>query len=401
MLRRRSFLAASAAGAGSLLSPATAGAHPGHGNGVVPDPRGRFGEPVVLTGFETVRLGGVSMVRATAAVAGEPGAVGVTPAPAKLADVRSLFDSLAAPFFTGKDARDLPELVHDVYADGRNYKYAGMPFWLPVAACELAAWDLLGRLAGVSCGELLTLKGVPRRRLKVYISRFDRDTTPRRAVAAAAADLEATGARAVKLKVGRRMSTTPDQNARDLATVKLARQTLGDGVEILLDANGSYSEDEAVRAGTLFADHGVGFLEEPCPWQDWPATAAVRERLDAKNVRLALAGGEQDASMPQWRWYAANGVFDPVQPDLFYNGGAVRLLTVARHAAAASLKCTPHAPRAGLESYADLVVRAAVPNLGPFQEYRRDPGVAGGTVAVPDGPGWGLPFSDAEVRAAT
>ena len=355
---------------------------------------------MTLTGFDVVRLNGTLLVRATETVAGEPGAVGAAPVPAKLGDLRSLFDSLAAPFFTGKDARDLPALTEHVYSAERHYKYAGMPFWLPVAACELAAWDLLGRLGGVNCGELLTLKGVPRRRLKVYVSRFDRDTTPRQAVAAAAADLEATGAGAVKLKVGRRMSTTPDQNARDLAMAKLARETLGDDIEILLDANGSYAAEQAVRAGAAFADYGVGFLEEPCDWQDWPATAAVRAGLDARGVNLALAGGEQDSSLPQWKWYTENRVFDPVQPDLFYNGGAVRLLTVAKHAAAASLDCTPHAPRAGLESYADLVVRSAIPNLGPFQEYRRHPSLEDGAVAVPDGPGWGLPFGDAELRGA-
>ena len=236
--------------------------------------------------------------------------------------------------------------------------------------------------------------------MRAYVSRFDRDTTPEQAVAQATADLEATGAEAVKLKVGRRMSTTPEQNARDLATVALARKTWGDDVDILLDANGSYTAEEAVRAGVRFAEYNVGFLEEPCDWRDPVATLRARDGLDEKNVRLNLAGGEQDSNLARWRQFADAWLFDPMQPDLYYVGGAVRLLTVARIADAAKLNLTPHAPRAGLAAYPDVVVRATIPNLGRFQEYLRDPLLTDGSVPVPDGPGWGLPWDDAEVKAA-
>ena len=389
---RRAFLAAGAVGAAAVLSPRAGFAHPGHGL-VVPDPRDRFADPVPLAAFHVVDLGGKTVVRATA----DDGRVGCVVANPKLTAIRSLFEELAVPHFVGADARDLPHLVESAYAAGRNYKFAGMPFWNAVAHCELATWDLLGRAAGVSCTDLLGRR--IRRRLAVYVSRFDRDTTPQAAVAGAAADLEATGATAVKLKVGGRMDTDPDQNARDLAMVRLARETLGDGVEILLDANGSYTAGEAIRAATRFAEFGVGFLEEPCDWQDLEATTRVRDRLDEAGVRIDLAGGEQDSSLPRWRAIADRGLFRPMQPDLFYTGGAVRLLTVARIADAAKLPVTPHAPRTGLDAYADTVVRAVVPNLGRFQEYRRSPGVAGGFVPVPTGPGWGYPWSDGEVAA--
>ena len=390
---RRTALAAGAAGLAALGSPGRAAAHPNHG-GIVPDPRLRFAEPIELTRFDVVSLAGKTLVRATAA----DGAVGAVPANGKLADLRSLFDRLAVPHFVGRDARDLPALIDHVDTAERNYKFAGMPFWNAVAHCELAVWDLLGRKAGASCTDLLGRRR--RRRLKVYVSRFDRETGPEQAVAGAAADLEATGADAVKLKVGLRMSASPLQNARDLAMVALARRRLGDDVEILLDANGSYTADEAVRAATRFARHRVGFLEEPCDWRDVEATLSVRERLDAENVRIDLAGGEQDSTLPQWRRFAAAGLFRPMQPDLFYNGGAIRLLTVARIADAAKLPVTPHAPRSGIDAYPDTVVRATIPNLGRFQEYRRSPEVTDGTVPVPDGPGWGLPWGDDELQAA-
>ena len=388
---RRSFLAA--AGAAAFAVPRVAAAHPGHG-GVVPDPKLRLPDPVPLARVEPVTLGDTLLVRATAA----DGRVGAVVANPKLGDVRSLFDALARPAFEGRDARDLPEILDHVYADERNYKYAGMPFWNAVAHCELAAWDLLGRAAGLNCTELLGRRR--RRRLKVYISRFDRETTAERAVADAADALARTGANAVKLKVGGRMGTTPDQNRRDAAMVALARERLGEGAEIFLDANGSYTAGEAVRAGERFADARVGFLEEPCDWQDVTAALRVRDRLAEKGVPLPLAGGEQDSSLPAFRRFAAEGLYSPVQPDLFYCGGAIRLLTVARIADAARLPCTPHAPRTGPAAFADTAVRAVIPNLGSYQEFRDSPEVTGGTIPVPDGPGWGLPWSDAELTAA-
>ncbi|MEM9701947.1 MAG: mandelate racemase/muconate lactonizing enzyme family protein [Planctomycetota bacterium] len=394
---RRAALAAGVGGLAALWQPGRAVAHPNHG-GVVPDPRNRFKEPIELTRFDVIRLAGpggtVTAVRATDA----DGGVGVVPAHGRLPQIRSLFESLAAPYFTGRDARDLPTLIDHVDTAERNYKFVGMPFWNAVAHCELAVWDLLGRRAGLSCTDLLGRRR--RRRIAVYVSRFDRDTTPGQAVLQASEDLEATGADAVKLKVGRRMSTTPDQNARDLAMVALARKTWGDDVEILLDANGSYTSDEAVRAATRFADHGVGFLEEPCDWRDVEATLRAREKLDAKGVRIDLAGGEQDSSLPVWRRFAKAKLFRPMQPDLFYVGGAVRLLTVAALADGAKLPVTPHAPRAGLSAYPDTAVRATIANLGRVQEYRHSPDLRDGFVTVPTGPGWGLPWDDAAVRAA-
>ena len=390
---RRRFLAAAAALAAGPIFARTAAAHPNHG-AVVPDPRSRVPDPVPLATIEPVRLGGTTLVRATAA----DGRVGAVVANPKLPDVRSLFDRLARPAFEGRDARDVVQIVEHVRAAGRNYKYAGMPFWNAVAHGELATWDLLGRAAGVSCTDLLGRRR--RRRLKVYVSRFDRDTTPEREVDAAAEVLARTGASAVKLKVGRRMGTTRDQNRRDVAMVALARERLGDGVELFLDANGSYTAAEAVRMGTRFAEHRVGFLEEPCDWQDEAATLAAQRGLAEAGVRLDLAGGEQDSSLAAFRRFAAARLFSPVQPDLFYCGGAVRLLTVARIADAASLPVTPHAPRTGPAAFADTVVRATIPNLGPYQEFRDSPEIVGGTIPVPDGPGWGLPWSDDEIREA-
>ena len=49
-----------------------------------------------------------------------------------------------APFFVGKDARDLEPLLWDLYRRGSNYKLQGLAFWICVAAAEMALAGDLG-----------------------------------------------------------------------------------------------------------------------------------------------------------------------------------------------------------------------------------------------------------------
>ena len=346
------------------------------------DLRRHFAEPVTIAAIDVLRLDGESLIRCTAA----DGAVGIIPAHEKLTDFLSLLKELVRPFFINKDARDLPELVEGVYLEERNYKYAGMPFWNAVANIELCLLDLLGKQAGLPSGRLF---GEFRRtQLPVYLSRFDRDTTAQQEVAAAARDLARTGATAVKFKTGRRMSNSPQQTRRDIAMVALARETFGNGVAIYLDANGSYrTAAEAIRIGREFERLGASFLEEPCPWEDFAATKQVADALE-----MTIAGGEQDSSLPKFRWLIENQALDLVQPDLFYNGGLIRALRVAQLAAAAGLPITPHSPRVGLPAAPTLHLMALVPNPGPHMEYKTSPEIQNGTVRVPDATGFGLEY---------
>ena len=170
---RRAFLAALAAAA---AGPARARLwHPDHG-AVVPDPRRRLTDPVPVARIEPVRLGDTLLVRATAA----DGQAGCVVANNRLPQIRSLFETLARPAFEGRDGRDVVEIVEHVRGAGRNYKFAGMPFWNAVAHCELAVWDLLGRAAGVSCADLLGRRRRRRTRITAGSSRTRTSGSPTR-----------------------------------------------------------------------------------------------------------------------------------------------------------------------------------------------------------------------------
>jgi L-alanine-DL-glutamate epimerase-like enolase superfamily enzyme len=350
-------------------------------------------DPVIIRSVEALTVRGRMLVRTTS----EEGATGIAMVNDRLAYLWPILRDFVVPVFVGRDARDLPTLLEEVYTARSAYKLAGLALWCPVAYVELSLLDMLGKLARRSVSELLG--DVVRREIPVYLSSTRRDTTPEEEVALLAARVAATGATAVKFKIGGRMSRNADAApGRTERLVPLARRVLGDGITLYVDANGSYDADHAIEVAALLVDQGVAFLEEPCPWQDYWATQRVADAL-----ALPVAGGEQDSSLWTFDWMIRDRVVDIVQPDMMYNGGLLRNLWVAERAAAAGMPIMPHSPKAGAEAAAVLHFYALAPNLGPYQEwsvkevaptpwYSPSFEIRQGKVAVPDGPGLGVTY---------
>jgi L-alanine-DL-glutamate epimerase-like enolase superfamily enzyme len=106
--------------------------------------------------------------------------------------------------------------------------------------------------------------------------------------------------------------------------------------------------------------------------------------------------------MRNFRWLIGNHALDVVQPDIFYFGGMVRAMKVARMAEYSGKPCTPHISNSGLGYLYMMHFVSAVPNAGPFHEFkgfnREIPlecptstlTTENGMVTVPTGPGLGV-----------
>jgi L-alanine-DL-glutamate epimerase-like enolase superfamily enzyme len=357
--------------------------------------------PVRVERVELLRHEETDFVRATSA----DGAAGVAITNGR-AYLHPLFKEVIAPFFVGRDARDLAALVEGVYREGSNYKLAGLAFWCCVGWLEVCLMDLLGRAAGVSVAEILG--GARRRAIPVYLSSLTRETTPEQEVEWLRRRLAETGARAVKIKVGGRIGRPEPVAGRTERLVPLARKTFGDAVTIYADANGSYDVRRGVEVGRLLEAHGVAIYEEPCPFEEYEDTKRVADAL----TRVKVAGGEQDTSLARWRWITANRMVDVAQPDIYYNGGFLRTWEVARMAAARGIGVAPHNPKAGAEQAHLLQFAAAAPNLEGFQEVRGERPkraatwyeplieIKDGALEVPAGPGLGVTIDPDVLRRA-
>jgi L-alanine-DL-glutamate epimerase-like enolase superfamily enzyme len=398
-MNRRTFLTASA-GAALLLDAAD-------GQDAIPEYqkpvfnlRKFFPNPVKIASIELLQSGKTYFVR-TRSTDGVEGVVQTK----DMEDFIAILLRRVIPHFLGKDARDLEALVDDVYI--ANYKLSGQAFWCPVAYVEQSLFDLLGKTARKPAAELMG--GVLRKEIPVYLSGSGRDTTAEEEVDVYVRGVEETGAKAVKFKIGGRMSGNRDTYpGRTDKIFELAQKKLAGKVTLMADANGSYSAAKAIEIGKRLQEMKYLWFEEPCPWEELSETKKVADALEMK-----VAFGEQDSSLWLFQWMIENKAIDVVQPDLNYNGGFTRAARVARMARKANMWICPHNTQTGAASVNILQFAAATPNIGPYMEYvhrseaKKESWYApnftikNGVIPVPTGPGMGLEFDPEFLKKAT
>jgi L-alanine-DL-glutamate epimerase-like enolase superfamily enzyme len=352
-----------------------------------------FQEPVLIDILELLRYKNTFLCR----VRSKDGATGISVANNdQMESLYPIFVRRLQPFFIGKDARDLEKIIDEAYVYQSNYKMQSLALWVPLATIEFAVLDMLGRISGKSFGELIG--EIHNRKIAVYQANGERGITPEVTIEHLLKEVGESKAKALKFKVGGRMSNNFESPAgRSEKLIPLVRKTFGDKMVIYADSNGSYTADEAIRIGRLMEEYHYGFYEEPVPFDWYEETKEVRDAL-----KIPVAGGEQEASLHAFRWLIANDVLQVVQPDMFYFGGMIRSMKVARMAEAFGKLCTPHISGSGLGYLYMMHFASSIPNAGPFHEFKgfnnelqftcptstlsSDDGV----VTVPSGPGLGI-----------
>ena len=363
--------------------------------------RSLFARPVTIERIELLRNGRFFLVRARSTDGGIGLAEGHGPV---LDSAWPILVKRVAPYFAGKDARDLDALVDGVYVHDSNYKWQGLPFWSSVASVELAILDLLGQVSGRPLADLFG--GVRRREVAVYRASGHRGNSAEEELEYLQRVVEEDGARAIKFRLGGRMRYDGTTTKRDHALIRMTRKAFGGGVTLYADANGSFDVPKAIEIGRAMQDHGFSFYEEPVPFDYYEETRQVADAL-----AIRIAGGEEEPSLRQFRWMIETGVLQVVQPDMFYFGGMTRAMRVARMAEAAGLECTPHMSGSGLGFLYAAHFASFAPAHGPHQEYKGTDELPvssatsplraeKGVVRVPSGPGLGVVFDSAFVRAA-
>jgi L-alanine-DL-glutamate epimerase-like enolase superfamily enzyme len=359
-------------------------------------------DPVTVASVELLRHGKAYLLRTRSAAGVEAVTV---PNPSRMAETYPIFLKRIRPVFLNKDARRLEALLWEVYRHDSNYKLQGIALWAGVAAMEMALLELMGQTARRPLADFFG--GARKRDIDVYYASGNRGNKPEEEIEYLKKLVADSGAKAVKFRLGGRMSRNADSPpGRTEALVPLVRKTFGDRMTLYGDANSSYDVRQAVHIGRLLEEHGYGYYEEPCEFDDLWGT---KEVADALTIPVAL--GEQEFSMHRWKWLIANRGADVVQPDLHYGGGFIRATQVARMAAAAGMQVVPHMSGGGL-GYLEVVHFASfTPNVGPFMEFKGNPALPvgcdtsslrckDGRVRCPTGPGFGVTVDPDFVKRA-
>lgn len=352
-----------------------------------------FPSSVIIESLELLRLKNNFLCR----VRSKDGAVGISVANnSQMRSLYSVFVNRLQPFFIGKDARNLDALVDEVYVFQSNYKMQSLALWVPLATIEFAILDMLGHLANKSIGQLIGEINNPQ--VPVYWANGERGISAELTIEHLIESVGESNAKALKFKVGGRMSNNfEDPKGRTEKLIPLVRKTFGDKMVIYADSNGSYTVDEAIRIGRILEEYKIDLYEEPVPFDWYEETKQVNEAL-----KIPIAGGEQEASLHGFRWLIANDALQIVQADMFYFGGMVRAMKVARMAHAFGKLHVPHISASGLGYLYMMHFVSAIPNAGPYHEFEginkdipfecktSSLSSTDGVITVPTGPGLGI-----------
>ncbi|HXG33027.1 MAG TPA: mandelate racemase/muconate lactonizing enzyme family protein [Bryobacteraceae bacterium] len=347
--------------------------------------------PVIIESIRLLRKGNEYFVH----VRSRDGAEGVSVTnPPRAQYLHPILNQLIIPFFIGKDARDLENLLWELYRWRDNYKLYGLAFWSPQAWVEFAILDMLGRIVKKPMGALLG--DIQRREVAIYVASGRRDTTPEQEIEHLRELLAKSGARALKFRIGGRMSRNADaMPGRTERLIPLVRKSFGDAIAVHADANSSYDAAHAIRIGRMLEEIKAVYFEEPCEFDHLEETKEVADALT-----IPVAGGEQEYSHWRFRWMILHRGVDIVQPDLHYYGGMIRSIRVARMAEVAGMPTTAHIS-GGFGFVYMLHFASCIRDPGAYQEYKLgterygswfDPPITvkDGKMSVPTGPGVGI-----------
>ncbi len=259
--------------------------------------RGGLKSPVVIESVKLLKKDKEYIVR----VRSKDGAEGIALTnPPRAEYLDHILQQLVSPFFVGKDARDLDSLLRGLYRWKSNYKMYGLAFWCPQAWVEFAILDMLGRISDKPIGALVG--DIVRREVPFYVASGRRDTTPEEEIEYLKKLLAQSGAKALKFRVGGRMSENEDaMPGRTEALIPLVGKTFGGKIDIHADANSSYDPQEAIKVGRMLEEIKAVHFEEPCEFDHFDETKVVADALT-----IPVACGEQEFSQWRFRWMIAN-----------------------------------------------------------------------------------------------
>lgn len=266
--------------------------------------------------------------------------------------VAEIVNTTLQDFVVGRQPHETADVNAEIFH--RFILAAGMSsgFLLALSGIDIALWDAWGKITGQPVYRLL---GGSRTDFALYGGGFTLGFQPSEELAAEVRRLITDfGTPAVKLRIG-------DSPQRDLARVRHIRESFGDDLGIMVDANLGHRYDAAMVAPAL-GELGVRWLEEPYP----PGSPERFAALRARGV-VPVAGGENLGSAYEFADWISRGALDVVQPDVSRVGGITEALRIAALARAAGLRFAPHISHSALNHAATLHVLAASGGDGVYE----------------------------------
>ncbi len=263
-----------------------------------------------------------------------------------------------------------------------------------LSTIDIALWDVKGKALDTPLYKLL---GAYTDRVPVYASGayYRQGETFQETADEMVGVIERLGVKAIKVKVGALAFK------EEVERLKTIRRTVGDEVQLMVDANCAWNElTYARKIMRAFEEYDVGWFEEPVLPDNFRGSAEL-----AASFETPIATGEQECTRWGFRELIEHRSADILQPDVAVLGGVSEWMKVAALASAFDLPVASH-------YFHDVHVHlmAAVPNalmaeyfpdldIMVFDRVVREPlKVENGYLSVPQRPGLGMELDEEALR---
>ncbi|MCU4741355.1 mandelate racemase/muconate lactonizing enzyme family protein [Halobacteria archaeon AArc-m2/3/4] len=311
---------------------------------------------------------------------------------------RATAEELFVDDVVGMDPFDVESLAVDSYTDPYHFSESVFVQSL-VSAIDVACWDIIGKTVERPVHRLLG--GTERSTLRPYASTmyFTEEDRPLEEPIREAVD---EGFTAAKIKIGAGLES-------DVERVRVAREVLGDDALLMVDMNGNYRPEQAVRSARAIAEYDINWIEEPVPPENLTGYRELKQRID-----IPIAAGEAHYGRFEFKRLIDDRTVDIVQPNLARCGGLSEARTIAKLATTENVGVRPHIWNSGVGLAAAVQFAASIPDYphtrnvpepmlvefdrseNPLRneilETPLDP--TGGSLDVPQAPGLGISIDE-------
>lgn len=300
------------------------------------------------------------------------------------------------PFLLGKDALATELLWDKMYRSNRHSRDGY--FMMAISAVDNTLWDLKGRFYGVPVYRLLG--GPTREAVEVYASCLGFSLEPE-AVRKRCLALKQEGFRYQKWFMAYGPGSGAEGMEKNVALVRLLRETLGDDTELMFDAYSGWDQTYALEWAHQVERYHPRWMEE----------IAHPEKIESfvnlhRGTTVPIASGEHFYGRWEVQRYLQADALSVVQADPEWCGGISELLKIGTVASLYDVPVIPH----GHSLHAAMhVIASQSPMTFPLGEYlinkmrhyyhfeKNPPVPERAHLTLPKGAGFGIELDPAKI----
>lgn len=285
------------------------------------------------------------------------------------------------PLLIGEDPMQVERLWDKCYHISFGHGVKGISI-NALSAVEIALWDIIGKVRKLPVYEMTG--GLCKDRIKAYASLMEYKEPEE--VAKVSVRWVEEGYRGIKIHQGR-------SNA--IECTEAVRDAVGDDIEVMLDVNGAWTPQEALKATRRLERLNLTWLEEPIwPVDDYDSLAWLRTKTD-----IPIAGGENEYTQHGFKRIIEKHPYDLLQPDVIMTGGITATRKIFALADAWNLDIATHSfffgpgiPASVHLSLSNMRNEWVEINAVPLEAYFIDPAYRPmkGYLTAPNKPGLGF-----------